>query len=513
MKFSQSFVLKACIFATGLAGIVAEYVMSTLASYLLGNTVVQWTLTISLMLFAMGVGSRLSKLIERDLLDAFIVIELVLSLLCAGSALLVYFLAVYVDSIGFFIYSIAISIGLLIGLEVPIATRLNSYFEELRINISSVMEKDYYGALLGGLLFAFLALPHLGLTYTPIVLGTINFLVAAVLFLQHRESVKHRRALTAAFGVVPLLLIALAVFAEPVVLFAEQRNYRDRVVFTEQTPYQKIVITRWKQHFWLYLDGNLQFSSYDEHKYHEPLVHPAMQASAAHRRVLILGGGDGLAAREVLKYPAVERIVVVDIDPAVTELARNDPRFVELNNDALAHPKVQVINADAYRYVQQLDSLYDVIIVDLPDPKTVDLARLYSRQFYLTIKRHLSAGGIVVTQATSPFFSNSAFLSILKTMRATGLVSEAYHNHIPTMGEWGWVIGMHADGAPAEMLRAKLATLNFDNVETRFLNRDAMISMLHFGKGLLDRLDSIKVTDELDLAVYHYYRDGAWDLY
>jgi spermidine synthase len=177
----SSFVLKSCIFATGLAGIVAEYIMSTLASYLLGNTVLQWTLTVSLMLFAMGIGSRMSQFIKKDLLDAFIIIEFTLSLLCAISATLVYFLASYTHYIGLLIYSIAISIGILIGLEIPLATRLNNYFEELRVNISSVMEKDYYGALLGGLLFAFVALPYLGLTYTPIILGTINFVVASIL--------------------------------------------------------------------------------------------------------------------------------------------------------------------------------------------------------------------------------------------------------------------------------------------------------------------------------------------
>jgi spermidine synthase len=513
LHLSQSFVLKACIFATGLAGIVAEYVMATLASYLLGNAVIQWTITISLMLFAMGLGSRLSQFVQHALLDYFIIIEIMLSVLCAISALLTYILASYIQSIDFFIYFISICIGLLIGFEVPLVTRLNSYFEELRINISSIMEKDYYGALLGGILFAFVALPTLGLTYTPILLGAINFLVAAVLFLQHRHVLRFQKSLSVLFSVLPVFFVSLALFAEPIMLFGEQKNYRDKVVYAEQTPYQKIVITTWKDHYWLYLNGSEQFSSYDEEKYHEPLVHPAMLLSQAKKNILILGGGDGLAAREVLKYPEVEEILVVDIDPAVTELARSNSIFLALNQGAFLDPRVKIINRDAYRFLKESDRIFDVIFVDLPDPKSVDLARLYSKQFYQLAGRHLSVGGAIVTQATSPFFAREAFLSIYKTMQAAGFAAIPYHNHIPTMGEWGWVLGVNAPENEQVNLKENLHNLTFDRIETRFLNQDAMISMLHFGKGVFAALDEIKINDELNLALYHYYQKGEWDYY
>ncbi|MFQ5632010.1 MAG: polyamine aminopropyltransferase [bacterium] len=509
---SQSFVLKACIFATGLAGIVAEYVMATLASYLLGNAVVQWTVTISLMLFAMGLGSRLSKSIQQTLLDYFIFVELALSVLCAVSALLTYTLAAYIQSIDFVIYLISICIGLLIGFEVPLVTRLNSYFEELRINISSIMEKDYYGALLGGMFFAFVALPTLGLTYTPIVLGAINFLVASVLFLQHRHVLKYPRRLTVAFAILPLFFILLANFAEPIVLFGEQKNYRDEVVYSEQTPYQKIVITTWKGHHWLYLNGSEQFSSYDEEKYHEPLVHPAMALIPAKKNILILGGGDGLAVREVLKYPEVESVLVVDIDPAVTDLAQSNGIFLRLNQGSLSNPKVKVINRDAYTFLKQSDRIFDVVFIDLPDPKSVDLARLYSKQFYQLTAKHLSVGGAIVTQATSPFFAKNAFLSIYKTMQAAGLTAIPYHNHIPTMGEWGWVLGVKAD-VEKSALKKHLENVTFDQIETRFLNTDAMRNMLNFGKGLFENLHEIEVNDEFNLALFHYYQKGEWDFY
>ncbi len=511
---SQALALKACIFATGLAGIVAEYVMATLASYLLGNAVLQWTLTVSLMLFAMGVGSRLSRVVRGSVLDAFVTVELLLSVVCATSATLAYFLSGWTTSLAPIIYGISFTIGLLIGIEIPLATRLNQVFDELRVNISSVLEYDYYGALLGGVLFAFVGLPLLGLTYTPIALGAINLVVAGALFARHRQAFAWRRVLTASFVGVALFLTALVWLAEPIVLFGEQRKYRDQVIYQDQTRYQRIVMTQFRDHHWLYLDGHTQFSSYDEERYHEPLVHPAMLASAARRHILVLGGGDGLALREVLRHPDVVDVTLVDIDPAMTTLARSHDVLVGLNRRAFDDPRVSVVHRDAYTYLRDADNrFWDVILVDLPDPRTIDLARLYGLEFYRLARRHLSPGGVLATQATSPFFTRRAFLSVGATMAAAGFATARYHNHVPTMGEWGWVLGMRGggDAAPAgDWLDRRLAALSFETLGTRFLNRDAMVSMLHFGKGFDD---IVEVSDETNFAVFYYYRDGDWGLY
>ena len=510
-------VLKACIFVTGLAGIVAEYVMATLASYLLGDAVLQWTLTVSLMLFAMGVGSRLSRFVRGSILDAFVTVELLLSVVCAISATLAYFLSGWTANLAPVIYGLAFAIGLLIGVEIPLATRLNQEFDELRVNISSVLEYDYYGALLGGVLFAFVALPFLGLTYTPIAVGALNLVVAGVLFARHRRAFVRRRLLSVSFAGVSVCLIALAVFAEPIVLFGEQRKYRDQVIYQDQTRYQRIVMTRFQEHHWLYLDGHTQFSSYDEERYHEPLVHPAMLASAARRRILLVGGGDGLALREILKHPEVSAVTVVDIDPAMTTLGQTHAVLAALNHGAFADPRVSVDNQDGYAYLRDADSrFWDVILVDLPDPRTIDLARLYGLEFYHLARRHLSPGGVIVTQATSPFFTRRAFLSVAATMDAAGLVTAPYHNHVQTMGELGWVLGMRGRDDPAvsaaqdrDWLQQRLAGLSFTSLDTRFLNRDAMVSMLHFGKGFDEQVD---VSDETNFAIFYYYRDGDWAL-
>ena len=465
------------------------------------------------MLFAMGVGSRISKYIKTPLFDVFIGVELALSLLCGISAISSYFLSAYTQYVGLYIYAVSFAIGILIGLEIPIATRLNESYQELRLNISSVMEHDYYGALLGGVLFAFVALPYLGLTYTPIVLGAINLAVATIFFIQFRGLTKNRKLISGGFLVVPALLALLAFLAEPVVLFSEQQNYRDKVVFQQQTPYQRIVLTRWKDHHWLYINGNEQFSSFDEERYHEPLVHPAMYAAASTKHILILGGGDGLAVREILKHDGVEKITLVDLDPAMTTLGKENPLFVQLNKNSMNDGRVHIENKDAHVFLRETNEMFDVIIIDLPDPNSVDLARLYTRQFYTLAGKHLSSGGAMVTQATSPFFSRKAFLSILKTMRSSGLPAAAYHNHIPTLGEWGWVLGIKAPATRSDSSLSQALSKITVKHPMRFLNDGTLNAMFQFGNETMRDFDQLNINDELDLSTYHYYRNGEWDFY
>ena len=508
-------VLKISVFATGCAGIVAEFVLATLATYLAGNAVFQWTIVMSLMLFSMGVGSRISKAFQKHLLKTYILVEFCLSVLCASSAIIAYSLFSYVSNIHMVIYLLALVIGGLIGFEIPLVTRLNEDYEELRTNIASVMEKDYYGALLGGLFFAFFALPYLGLTYTPIVLGAINFLVASVLLFSFFEMVEKKKLVVTVFSICCLALISLGIFAEPIILFGEQRQYRDKIIYTQQTPYQKIVMTRWRDYHWLYINSQEQFSTFDEEKYHEPLVHPAMQLTAHLGRVLILGGGDGLALREVLKYGEVNSVTLVDIDPEMTRLAKQHPVLTSINQGAMKDNRVKVVNRDARAFLHNDTEFYGVIIIDLPDPDDVDLMHLYSRGFYALAKRHLTRGGIMVTQATSPYFSPKAFWSIIKTIQSAGFTTLPYHNHVPTMGEWGWVLGMKASEGDGAQLKRRVLKLNFDQVETRFLNTDAMISMTHFGKGMLDpeEMSKIKVNTQMNPILHSYYLSGSWDMY
>ncbi len=512
-RFGLSLALKFCLFATGCAAVVTEYTLATLASYMLGDAIFQWTAVISLMLFSMGLGSRKSRQLTGHLLDRYVMTEVGLSLLCAFSAIFCYGISAFTPNSHLVIYGASCLIGFLIGLEIPLITRINDDFEPLRVNISSVMEYDFYGALAGGALFAFVLLPFLGLTYTPIFLGTVNLLVVGLLIWKFAHLMNWPRGQRTGFAVTLGLLLIAGYIAKPVVLFGEQAKYKDKVIYEEQTRFQKIVITQWKDHYWLFLNGSTQFSTYDEELYHEPLIHPVLGILKERKNILVLGGGDGLAAREILKYPDVETITLVDLDPKMTHLAKTHPVLLKANEGSFNHPRVSIINQDAYRFIRGSDAMYDAVIVDLPDPKTVSLSLLYSVGFYKMLAKHLKPFGAVVTQSTSPLYSPDAFVCIKKSLQEAGFSVVPFQNSIPTLGRWGWNLGVKKSAMSQEVLKKQLMNLDFSSLSTRFLNQDAMISMVHFGKGLFEREENLEINTELNPVLLKYYRKGAWDYY
>lgn len=509
---SKSTLLKAAIFATGFSGVVAEYILSTLATYFLGDSIFQWIMTISLMLFSMGLGSRLSKHFERNLLKTFLLLEFSLSVLVSFAPLLVYTASAYTQAIGILIYSLAILVGLLIGMEIPLVIRINDDYEKLRFNISNILENDYYGSLLGGVFFAFIGLPIFGLIYTPFILGFVNLTVSVVVLIFLWELLKkaEQRSLVTTGSFILIFLTAGVFVADKVITYGEQRKYADKVVYAEQTKYQRIVITQWKNDYWLYLNGNQQLCTRDEVMYHEPLVHPAMTLHPNPVNVLVLGGGDGCAVREILKYPKVEQITLVDLDPAMTDLGKTHPILTRLNENSLHNEKVKVLNTDGFNYVQDNEDFFDVIIIDLPDPRSVELGRLYSYEFYKQCHRHLRPGGVIITQAGSPYFATRAFSCIVETMKNAGFQTVPMHNQVITLGEWGWSLGVkQANGNVKQQLRE----LEFE-VPTKWINNEAMALITSFGKDYYpwDK-DTVKVNKIHEPVLYKYYLKGNWDLY
>ncbi|WP_062061950.1 polyamine aminopropyltransferase [Aquimarina longa] len=514
----NSNILKIAIFATGFAGIVAEYVLSTLATYFIGNSVLQWTMIVSLMLFFMGIGARLSQRISGNLISKFLMLEVALSVLVSFSSIIVYTLAAISSYYGIAIYVLCISIGLLIGLEIPIVIRINEEYEELKTNISSVLEKDYYGSLLGGVFFGFIGLPLLGLTYTPFVLGFVNLGVAMIVayMLYRKLNTTESKKILPLLLVTTIFLVLGVVFTKPVIRWGEQKKYKDKVVFSDQTKYQKIVMTEWKNEYWLYLNGNLQFCSLDEEMYHEPLIHPAMGMYPNVKDVLILGGGDGCAVRELLKYPSIATIDLVDLDPKMTDLAKEHPVLTRINEGALHSDKLTVYNQDAYSFLEKQEKrFYDAIIVDLPDPRNVELSRLYSHEFYTICNRKLRSGGVLVTQAGSPYFASKAYRCIEKTMKSADFVTVPMHNQVVSMGEWGWILGVKNMNIDQQELKRRLFSLKFDAIETKWLNNEAMHLLTSFGKDdfFMKPSDSVEVNKIHNPVLYKYYLKGNWDLY
>jgi spermidine synthase len=228
--------------------------------------------------------------------------------------------------------------------------------------------------------------------------------------------------------------------SDRLVYWGERGMFGDEIVHALTTPYQRLVITRWKDDLRLYINGNLQFSSRDEHRYHEALVHPAMESVPWARSVLVLGGGDGLALREILRYPTVQHVTIVDLDPEMTRLFSSSEPLVAMNHDSFHDPRVRLINADAARWIEGNEEMFDLAFVDFPDPSTFALGKLYSVPFYTLLKKRVSAHGLVVVQATSPYFAPHAYWSIDATLAEAGFRTFPYHAYVPSFGEWGFIL-------------------------------------------------------------------------
>ena len=466
------------------------------------------------MLFSMGLGARLTKMMDGNLLEKFIWIEITLSILASFVSLIIYTIATYTIYTGFAIYSLSIIIGLLIGMEIPLVIRINDQFEALKINVSSMMENDYYGSLLGGMFFAFIGLPFLGLTYTPFVLGFVNYSVAIVLLIvlwkDLKQQVKSR--LGVANALVFVFLFTGILNANKVIDHGEEMRYKDRVIYSKQTKYQKLVITQSNEDYWLFINGNQQLSTVDEIMYHEPLVHPLLKLHPHPKDILILGGGDGCAAREILKYKSVQNITLVDLDPEMTRIAAEHPVLSEINQHAMEHEKITVINRDGYAFLEDKKNYYDIVIIDLPDPKTIELGRLYSYEFYKLCYKSLRPNGLIVTQAGSPYFAARAYKCIDMTMSEAGFATVPIHNQVITLGEWGWILG--AKNLSKTQFKNALVQLEFEDIPTKWISNEAMTLMTSFGKDFTeDAKESVEVNTIHNPVLFNYYLKGDWDLY
>jgi spermidine synthase len=447
------FMLLAAIFAAAGCAIVYELLIGAVSSYFLGDSVEQFSITIGCFLFAMGLGSWVSRLIEGHLIERFVGLEIALGLVGGLTVPTLYLAYAYTQQFRFVQIAIIIIIGSLIGLELPLLTRILRGGGSLRTILANVMSLDYFGSLVAALLFPYLLLPLLGAFHTSLVTGLLNTAIGLLLLVAVRSQVRPVMGGVLGSGGVLILVIlaALLVNASSLQERWEASLYAETVVHSEQTRYQKVVLTEWQDEVRLYLDGHLQFSSVDEYRYHESLVQPAMALTRSRERVLVIGGGDGLAVREVLKYPDVLEVELVDIDAAVTKLARRDLRLTAINENALNYPKVRIFNEDAFAFLQQSHQPYGVIILDLPDPRFEALTKLYSVEGYRLCMRHLAMGGVVVTQATSPYYARRAYWTIAATLETAGFKVFPYHAYVPSFGEWGFHLAVRQNIDPTQI--------------------------------------------------------------
>ncbi len=539
-----TFLFGFCMFSTGGAGLVDQYVLATMTTYILGNSIEQFSITIASMMLMMGVAGWIQDKVSNDyLIEKFIGIEVLLALLGGFAPIAIYAAFGYApDNFLFIHYFFVLSIGFLIGFEIPIVMRIiERYGVGIKENLKTVYAMDYLGAFVFAIIWVKLLLKYFPLTEISFIVAGFNFLVAAVTvaYFMYVGIVK-------SWKIPAIVVISTGILLNygysnnrDWSLLMEQKFYDDPIVHVQTTKYQHLVLTEHKKtgDVRLYINGNTQFSSMDEKRYHDMLVHPAMAINTNVKDVLILGGGDGLASRELLKYGNVETITLVDLDPDMVRFAAINPIMRELNQDSFASARVfiqefstagnggvesiyltsdnksefvaqvTVHNIDADKFVSTLhDKKYDVVIIDFPDPSSIELAKLYSREFYRKLQNLMTDDTIIAIQSTSPYHSKEAYLTIQRTLEYSGLKTLPYHQNIPSFGDWGYFLAWKGKASKEEILQQ----VSKFSVETEFITPELFIASTAFGKGEL-LADKDCINSLMQPCLVDIYNDG-WQI-
>ncbi|MET9954783.1 polyamine aminopropyltransferase [Streptomyces sp. NPDC006339] len=495
----------AVVFVCAACGLVYELELVALASYLIGDSVTQASVVLSVMVFAMGVGSLLAKRLRCRAAVGFGLVECGLALIGGCSAMVLYAAFAWLGDSRYVLVAFSLAIGVLIGAEIPLLMSLIQRAESTRPadpprpdrsgrphrpeqqdaagTVADLFAADYVGALVGGLAFPFLLLPWLGQLTGALVTGAVNAVAGGGLVLwlfRHDLTARSRALLIGANLLVLAVLAAATVLVDDFERAARRAVYGDSIRVAVQTELQEVVVTGERGGPPdLFLNGRLRVGGHDEHRYHEALVHPAM--NGRHARVLILGGGDGLAAREVLRYPDVRAVTVVELDPGVVRLARTGPDLAALNGHAFRDPRVTVAYGDAFRWLRgsrPVQERYDVVISDLPDPGITSSAKLYSAEFYGLAAGALADGGRLVVHAGSAAARPRTYWTVEATLRAAGFATRPYGadgrtsgfagpdrvgrastGTERTAGEWGFLLAVPGARPPALALSPRVPPL------------------------------------------------------
>ena len=496
-RISFELLLLFSVFVIATCGLIYELVAGALASYLLGDSVKQFSFIIGVYLFSMGVGSYFAKFIHKDLLNKFVEIEILVGVIGGISSVVLFILFNTIQHFEPVLYLFVFVTGCLVGLEIPLLMNILKDKVAFKDLVSNVFAFDYIGALLASILFPLVLIPSLGIIKTPLFFGLINISIAIFLSFYLEKELKNPIALKSKSIVAFLGLVALFIFSDKLLAFSEEKLYGENIVYANNSPYQRIVLTRNDKDFRLYLNNNLQFSSADEYRYHEALVHPAMSMAKNISNVLILGGGDGFAVREVLKYKDVKNITLVDLDGQMTNFFKDNETMKKLNHNALSNPKLQIINKDAYIWIKENKKKYDVIIIDFPDPSNYSLGKLYSVQFYKELEKVTTPDTKIVVQTTSPYFAPKSFWCIEKTINQIFPFTTAYHTYVPSFGEWGFCF---ASFQPIDnKIVRKIPDLRFYDYNFK--------QMSYFSKDM--KADNLEV-NRLDNQILVRYFDEEW---
>ena len=491
--------LNVIIIAT--CGLIYELLAATVSSYVLGDSVTQFSLVIGIYLSAMGVGSWLSGFLDKNLAKRFVEIELAVAVLGGFSAPLLFLTFASVTYFNIILYAVVFAIGILVGLEIPLLMRILKDELDFKKLVARVLALDYVGALVASLLFPIFLVPRLGLNRTSLLFGMLNAGVGiwGTWLLENLIKNRDLNILRIKGFIIVILLMIAFIKADTLTSLAEDALFVDNIIYAKSSSYQRIVVTKGKTGYSLFLNGNLQFNSFDEYRYHEALVHPAFMAYGKEaKRILVLGGGDGLALREVLKYPSVESVTLVDLDPDMTKVSKNVPVLGELNRNSLEDPRVSVINNDAFVWLDTAEAEpFDAAIIDFPDPNNFALGKLYTTRFYNLLKKKLKPDSAVVIQTTSPLIARKSFWCIIKTLEASGFTVKPFQATVPSFGVWGYAL---AKLEPFET-PSKLP----ENIELKFLNDKTLAAMFEFSADTSLPNEEIEINRLDNQALVRYY--------
>ena len=533
-------------------GLIYEYLLSHYSARILGSVETVIYAIIGIMIVSMGLGAFAAKKV-KDAFQGFVFLELMVALIGCSATLFIAAVIGFTQTLPHIIadtyqipsdvfiqgdflaslswlsmqlpYLFAFVLGFLIGLEIPLIARIREtvYGHHLAHNAGTIYGADYIGAGIGAAIWVLFML-KIDINQAAALTASLNLIAGFVFLVRFRSHLRHKVKLVCGHILLAFLIILVFISGGHWQKKMQNMLYLDKVVFQTQTPYQNLVFTErllggdYDPIYNFYINGRLQFSSLDEHIYHEFLVHPAMQASARHDKILIIGGGDGLALREVQKWKP-SSVTLVDLDPHLIELFKTPSKFLpphlvdkikRLTKDSFNQPGVNVINGDAFIAIDQLlasKQVFDTIIVDLPDPSHPDLNKLYSVNFYYRLKHLLSGDGAIVVQSTSPFHAKNAFVSIGKTLKKAGYNTEQYHQNVPSFGEWGWSIGSKTGKLPSH----RLSSATQIGVPTKWLTLSLFKSSLIFNKGFYTDKDKVKI-NYLGSNVLYQYHQKAWEI-
>ncbi len=539
-------------------GLIYEYLLSHYAGRVLGAVETAIYSMIGLMIVSMGLGAFAARWIKNPF-AGFVWLEVLIALMGSCSILVVaIFIAAAYElpnilteafnlteplSINgpFFIWLKSLSLdmpyvagfilGIMIGMEIPLIARIREkvHGEHLENNAGTIYGADYIGAGCGAALWVTVMLA-MNIAQAAVVTAALNLIAGSFFLWTYRHKIPYNKVLWLLHGL--MILVICAIWQSGKDWLSDLNNvlYKDTVIYQQKTNYQNIVLTqrkigtRDKPIYDLYLNGRLQFSASDEQIYHSMLVYPAMAASARHDNVLVIGGGDGLGLRDVLKWQP-KQVTLIDLDKQLVNLFAKG-RYIqqdytakqrkvmtllaEMNNNAFADPRVEAIFGDAFVEIQTLidqQRVYDTIIVDLPDPSHPDLNKLYSDLFYARIKQLLNGDGVLVVQSTSPYHAKNAFISIGKTVKASGFLHvNQYHQNVPSFGEWGWTIATKVGASP----KKRLLELNELPVADAFITPEIIRGSFAFPAYYFKDADSIEVNEIGSSRLYRYHYQ-AWN--